>query len=132
MAGIGAMSTVTAVAADAYNIADNIDDESIISSLGRGLDMPDYEEERNQSEEPDPVRRGSKITVSIETIILSALLFIGILAWFEFLRSWYENTFTLTDQERRFDAVIHRFWYAIFITALVTILIYIVLCIADR
>jgi len=64
-------------------------------------------------------------SVSIETIVVSALIFIAILAWFEFVRSWFDNTF---DGKAVHDLglVYHRFWYAIFVSVLVVILIYVV------
>ena len=79
-------------------------------------------------EDADPeVPRGrpANIILSIETIIISALIFIAILAWFEFIRSWFDNVF---DDEvvHNISAIFHRLWYAIFITVLALILIYIV------
>jgi H+/Cl- antiporter ClcA len=70
-------------------------------------------------------QRQSNITVSVETIIMSALIFIGILAWFEFLRTWYDNVFTLKTEHNYFF-IYNRLWYAIFITALVLVLLYVV------
>ena len=117
MADIGAGTIVTTLgSAGAYN---DIPDEIVTGAIGRSQDVPDIPE------------RQSNITVSIETIVISALIFIGILAWFEFLRTWYDNVFTL-GTPHNFDIVYHRLWYAIFITALVLILIYIVYRIADR
>ena len=96
-----------------------VPDELMISSIGRGQDMPDI------------VDNHSNITVSIETIILSAVIFIGILSWFEFLRSWYDNVFSF-DGTHNFGLIWNRFWYAVFITAVVIILIYIIYRISTR
>lgn len=78
-----------------------------------------------ETESSMPHGRSSNITVSIETIILSALIFIGILVWFEFIRVWFDNVFT-NQPTHNFTIIWHRFWYAIFITALVLVLLYIV------
>jgi hypothetical protein len=54
---------------------------------------------------------------------MSALIFIGIL-------SWYDNVFTVTG-EHNISAIFNRLWYAIFITAVVLVLLYIVYRIAN-
>jgi hypothetical protein len=63
------------------------------------------------------------LKLSMETVVLSALLFIGIFTWLEFLRSWFDNTFA---ENGNLNVMYLRFWYAIFITALVAILFYVV------
>lgn len=63
------------------------------------------------------------LVVSVEIIIISALIFIAILIWFEFLRVWYDNVF---GNDGDFAIVWYRLVYAIFITALVLILLYVV------
>lgn len=85
-----------------------------------------------QSDPPErPRGKVSSITVSIETVIMSALIFVAILAWFEFLRAWYDNTFD-NRPVHDYDIVYHRFWYAIFITALAIVLLYILLRVAGQ
>lgn len=93
--------------------------ELISSAVGQGQDMPDIVDVENN------------ITVSIETIILSALIFIGILSWFEFLRSWYDNVF-LIEGEHNFRLIWNRFWYAVFITSVVIVLVYILYRVSVR
>lgn len=115
MATIGAGVT-TLGAAGAY---DDVPDEIVPSTVGKGQDLPDVPE------------RQSNITVSIETIVMSALIFIAILAWFEFLRVWFDNVFN-SDGHRNYTAIYHRLWYAIFVTALAIVLLYIVYRIASR
>lgn len=68
-------------------------------------------------------KRMGMISLNIETIIISALIFIGIFVWLEFIRTWFDHTFIDTTN---FDLVYARFWYAIFITALVLVFLYIV------
>lgn len=74
-------------------------------------------DETQQREEP-------RIGITISTVVISALVFISILAWTEFLRAWYDNTFVVKDSE--FSLVYGRFWYAIFITLIAIIICYII------
>ena len=85
----------------------------------------------NESYDDDEPHGRHNITFTIETIIISAFIFIGILTWFEFLRTLYDNVFSATG-EHNYRLIYNRLWYAIFITALVLILIYIVYRISDR
>ncbi|CAH6420007.1 Hypothetical protein HVR_LOCUS1058 [uncultured virus] len=111
--GGGAITTVAGVSyADAP-------DEIVSGAIGKGEELPDAPEEKTRS-----------LRLSIETIVMSALIFIGILAWFEFLRAWYENVFSL-DGTHRYDVVYNRLWYAIFITAIVLIFLYVIYRIAN-
>lgn len=88
------------------------------------VDLADFIEDPDEDDD-GPRPRGPNIVLSIETIIISALIFIGILAWFEFLRSWFDNVFNGQPQTN-FAPVWHRLVYAVFITALVLILLYVV------
>jgi len=99
-----------------------IEQQQAAAEAAEDLDLPDIIESGDDDNRP---RRGPNIVLSIETIIISALIFIGILAWFEFLRSWFDNVFNDLP-ETNFAPIWHRLWYAIFITALVLILLYIV------
>lgn len=121
MAGAIGAGTITTTfsSAGAYN---DFSDQIVKNVVGDGQDLPDAPDVTN--------RYPSNITVSIETIVMSALIFIAILSWFEFLRSWYDNVFNI-DGTRNYTAIYHRLWYAIFITALVIILLYIVYRIAS-
>jgi hypothetical protein len=110
-AGVGAITTLSS--AGAFDIPEDITS----AAVGKGQDIGSV---------PD---RESNLTISIETIIMGALIFIGILSWFEFLRSWYDHTFS-TDNDDNFNAVYNRFWYAVFISCLVLILMYVVYRIA--
>jgi len=80
---------------------------------------------------PDIERKPTSLTISIETIVMSAFIFIAILAWFEFIRTWFDTVFSATG-EHHFNIVYNRLWYAIFITALALVSIYIVYYIANR
>jgi len=62
--------------------------------------------------------------ITIETIIISALIFIAILSWFEVFRVWYVTTFETTDPD--LSIIYFRFFYAISVTALVLVLLYII------
>ena len=62
--------------------------------------------------------------ITIETIIISALIFISILSWFEVFRVWYVTTFETTDPD--LSIIYFRFFYAISVTTLVLVLLYII------
>lgn len=96
-----------------------ITDDLTSASVGDGQDMPELIDDR------------SGITVSIETIVLSAIVFIGILSWFEFLRAWYDNVFAV-DGNNNPGIIWNRFWYAVFISSVVIILVYILYRISTR
>lgn len=109
--GVGTLSTVAAF---------EIPDEIMPGAIGRGQTFPKL-----------PPSRTSSITVSIETIIMSALIFIGILAWFEFLRTTYEVIFSI-DGSQHYDYIFNRFGYAIFITVVVIVLLYVLFRFAEQ
>jgi predicted MFS family arabinose efflux permease len=81
--------------------------------------------EVQNTDEPEQPRKPKNFTITIEIIIISAFIFIAIFTWFEFIRSWYDNVFN-TGPGHNFNAVYVRLGYAIFITALALVLIYIV------
>lgn len=73
------------------------------------------------------------LAITIETIIISALIFIIILAWLDVLRVWYEIVFPINPADAgRWDFLVNRVGFALFITALNLILIYIVYRIAQN
>lgn len=78
----------------------------------------------NTTDMPNPPSKIS-FALNIEIIFISAFLFISIFSWFEFLRALFDETFYLKE-EKRFEVAFARFWYAIFITSLCAVLIYIV------
>ena len=98
---------------------DDISDSIVNNAIGQNQDILDVP------------RRESNITVSIETLVMSALIFIAILSWFEFIRVWFDNVFT-SDVDHNYRLIYHRLWYAIFITALCIVLLYVVYRIASR
>ena len=65
-----------------------------------------------------------KLVFNIEKIIIAAVVFFAIITWFEFLRTVYDAVFILTDHHP--DIIIKRFVYAIFITAIAIVMVYIV------
>jgi hypothetical protein len=69
--------------------------------------------------------KGIIFNITIHTVILSAFIFIAILAWVEVIRTWYDQTFDPTFGIRNIDLIFTRFWYAVFITCLVIIFVYI-------
>lgn len=69
--------------------------------------------------------KGIIFNITIHTVILSAFIFICLLAWFEVLRTWYDQTFDPTLGVRNVNMIFVRFWYAVFITCLIIIFVYI-------
>lgn len=110
MAAASAGIVTTLSATGVY--ADEFGEDITISTVGQGQDLPDV---------PD---RNNNIRLSIETIVMSALIFIAILAWFEFLRSWFDNIFNSTGTHNYY-AILNRLWYAIFITTVSLIGVYV-------
>jgi hypothetical protein len=74
-----------------------------------------------------PSSETKTLTISLETVVISAFLFLAILSWFEFLRVWYDVTFSPDRVTHDFTVVYIRFWYAVFITCLVIIIVYSIL-----
>lgn len=69
--------------------------------------------------------KGIIFNITIHTVILSAFVFIALLTWFEVIRTWYDQTFDPTLGIRNVDLIFVRFWYAVFVTCIILILIYI-------
>ena len=82
------------------------------------------------SDLPYSEKKTRSLKISIETIVMSALIFIAILAWFEFLRTWFDTVFSYTPAQH-FNLVYNRLWYAIFVTSISLILVYIVYHVAN-
>jgi hypothetical protein len=119
MAAVGALGTISALEADAA-----MPDELIAAQQAMG------EEDEGDSAPVMPHGGGggagasnAGLRLSIETILISALIFIGIFTWLEFVRTWYESTFA---ENGNLSNIYYRFWYSIFVSALVIILLYIV------
>lgn len=64
----------------------------------------------------------SKFRINVATILVSALIFLSILAWFDFIQT---TIYAYLDPDTTIDTVPSyvKLWYAIFITFLVVILI---------
>lgn len=83
------------------------------------------EDSEKDSEDEECLARKEKVNVlgaTIITVLVSAVVFIAILAWSEVIRSWYDNTFVIDTGSM--DLVYGRFWYAIFITVIAIIVTY--------
>ena len=80
--------------------------------------------ESEEIEEPEiPKKRKFDIAITSETIIISALIFIGIFAWSEFLRISYATIFSESSD---LSPIWLQFGYCIFITVVILIFLYIV------
>lgn len=68
--------------------------------------------------------KGIIFNITIQTVIISALIFVLMLTWFEFVRTWYDETFDPTLGVRNVNSIVVRFWYAIYITCFVIVIVY--------
>lgn len=107
---IGAYDAVVADTPDMYE-----------GRLSGARDWDFYEKRIHERNE----KSKKNITVSVETVIMSALIFIAVLIWFDFLRNLYNATY-LSEDETKYKVVWASFFYALFITALNIVLIYMV------
>jgi hypothetical protein len=73
---------------------------------------------------PESSIEKSSFSISIENVVVTALIFFSILAWFDFLRGSYETVFF--EKEDAAATIAHIFFYAIFVTALSIILTYMI------
>lgn len=65
--------------------------------------------------------REKKFKVNISTILISALLFLMILAWFDFMQTTF---FSWLSPDTQFDVASNiKFWYAILITVFILSLV---------
>ena len=65
---------------------------------------------------------GESFKVSLATIIISGLVFLAILAWFDFIQSAF---FIMINSQTQLDQPVQsKFWYAIFCTIIVVALVY--------
>jgi hypothetical protein len=56
---------------------------------------------------------GTTLVIGLETILITAVLFISILTWFEVLRSWFDNVFS---EKSNYKATWIRVLYAVIVT----------------
>ena len=126
IAGAGTISTTITAAADAQ-LATELYRNPLIDSATYDI-YKDVPEELTTRIRPHGTRESliSKrtFTISIETVVMSALIFIAILSWFEFLRAWYDHTFD-NEPVHNVDLIFNRFWYAVFISSICIIIIYV-------
>ena len=67
-----------------------------------------------------------KLMLNIHKIIITAVVFFAILTWFEFLRTLYDAIFAIGINDHHPGIVAKRLAYAVFITAIAIIIVYIV------
>lgn len=59
------------------------------------------------------ISSSSTVRIGIETIVITAVIFIAVITWFEVLRSWFDNVFSETTNYR---ATWIRLFYAVVVT----------------
>lgn len=92
--------------------------------LDRDLIGPEAEETLLGLEATDRSSR-SKFSVNIATILISALVFLAVLAWFDFIQTTFYNL-VIPVEDRDPVASQARLWYALFITIIIYILVYLI------
>lgn len=91
-------------------------------NLERDLIAPGIEEELVLGMEAAEINADRRFVVNISTIVISALLFLMILAWFSFIEAAF-YLWLAPDSE---DVIVNssvKLWYAIFVTIVILILI---------
>lgn len=63
-----------------------------------------------------------RFRVNISTILISALIFLAVLAWFDFIQTAF-YLYLLPDAENDLIPASVKFWYAILITIIILILV---------
>jgi hypothetical protein len=71
-------------------------------------------------------RLEKRFSLNIPFVIMSGIVFIALLAWFEALRSFYDRTWELDPTPARFNPSWERVGYALFISLISAILIWII------
>ena len=106
--------------------------------INLNTNFPDIDLERDLiiNEEEEVLGMGiselaaNKFKINMTTIIISALIFLIILAWFDFIQTvFYAWTFPKSLEEAIPPDI--KLWYAIFITIFILILVYLVYYCAD-
>jgi len=119
----------------------------VLSAGNRGLHLELDEEKLKGISHPGlrtdrPARPGSRVvgsqipvepgmglthpfTINVPIIVASGVIFIAILAWFEVLRSLYDRTWEFADEAGRYEVTIERLGYAVMVTCICILLIYI-------
>lgn len=115
-AGLGAITHKSSV----INSFQNTNTPDI--NLERDIIAPELEEEIILGMETAKLNVDKKYMVNISTIIISALLFLMILAWFDFIQTTF-FVWLAPQVEAEFVPPSVKFWYAILITIVVLILV---------
>jgi magnesium-transporting ATPase (P-type) len=92
--------------------------------LDRDLNFQD-EAETILGIETTQLNQNKKFQINISTIIISALIFLAILAWFDFIQTTFYLWLIPDDQIDGIPSSA-KLWYALFITVIIIILIVIV------
>ena len=91
-------------------------------NLERDIIAPTLEEEIVLGMETSEINTEKRFIVNISTIIISALLFLMILAWFDFMQTTFFIWLAPQTSEELIPSSV-KLWYALFITIVVFILI---------
>ena len=90
--------------------------------LERDIIEPEVEAEIALGMEATELSSDKRFRVNISTILMSALIFLAILAWFDFMQAAFYNWFLPETQTDLVPPSV-KLWYAIFTTIIILILI---------
>lgn len=91
-------------------------------NLERDVITPEIDAEIPLGMEAAKLSTDKKFIVNVSTILISALLFLMILAWFDFMQTTFYIWLAPEDTNDFIPSSV-KFWYAIFITVFVLILV---------
>lgn len=100
-------------------------------NLERDLVSPELEEEILLGMEAAELasqkrKRPHKFRINLATILISAFIFLAILAWFEFIQTaFYEYLYPSASSEEIVPSYV-KFWYCLLISGLVIVLVLLV------
>jgi len=112
-----------------YSAQGNIEQAKLISSQGAALetgiarDVFDRDMERHGSRERLKKYRAKKQINNVAYIAIGGFVFVTIIAWFELLRTFYDNIFEVSEFDDRFGPTFRRLGFAILVTGVAGILI---------
>lgn len=99
-------------------VAPRFTQSSVEGGSGASIDSSSGDDEHG-----DSARQGSNFVINVVLAITGSILFFIVFVWFEFLRAIFAQTFERDDGE---DITTVRLWFAVFITVLGIVLVYMI------
>jgi hypothetical protein len=92
----------------------------------QNTNAPDFDLDRDVMGMGSATLAAKKFKINLATIIIAALIFLAILAWFDFIQTTFFNVLYAPSIVDNVPSSV-KLWYAIFITIFVVLLIIIVI-----